>query len=152
MRQSLFVLIFLVAFVVTTASQAGNTQAAEAPFSVSIAGAAEVEFRDAIELRVRFKNTSNHDLTMSVLYVEGVDFTLNYKVRDAEGNFCRKERKKIEIDGSFKTITLKPGETEQESTLLSRIFDLPTGVYTIQLARPIPDNQKGSFRSSAKPF
>ena len=54
------------------------------------------------------------------------------------------------MQGSFRSVTLKPGESLDEGTLVSRVFNMAEpGEYSVQLSRALSgDQQKGVVKSN----
>ena len=145
MKKLVLLSTFVVVSVLIGLGQA-NSESAAAPLSVAISSPVQVRTGQHLEIRVKFTNISDHELTFSTFYVEGTDITLHYDIRDSQGNL--QERKDRDRDGSIKSVTLKPGQSEEEGTLVSQIFVMPPGEYTIQLSRDIPGESGGNVAKS----
>jgi hypothetical protein len=148
MKLSLSLAILGVVFAATIPVQTSSAQSSGAPFSINISGPPQTKVGSEIELRVQLTNTSNHSITLSPLYIDGIDTSFDYEVRDSTGSL--KEKKERKMQGSFRSVTLKPGESLDEGTLVSRVFNMAEpGEYSVQLSRALSgDQQKGVVKSN----
>ena len=125
-----FVSVLLLVACSFAASQPNN----ESGLSIVITAPSELKSGSELDLRIQLTNTSDHDINLLDFYTDGVNNSYEYQVRDATGRV--KKHKDTKAHGSFRTLTLKPGETTEQGTLISRAFDLEEpGQYSIRLSR-----------------
>ena len=65
----------------------------------------------------------------------GFAISYTYDIRDQSGN--KIEQKPFEPSGSGPIFTLKPGQSQSESSTISAYYDLWPGKYTIQISKPV---------------
>jgi hypothetical protein len=148
----------LILFLMVGSSLATNAQSENAakskpinpPFALSISSEPVFALGSAVEVRIRLTNTSAHEIHGSAMNVDGFAISYNYDVRDQSGN--KLEQKPFDqsrrIGGP--TFTLKPGQTQGDSTNLSEYYDISPGKYTVQLSKPVSDEPRAEVVKSNK--
>jgi len=121
-------------------------------FSISISASKDdIKSGEPVEIKVTITNTSDHDVDVSSSWEAGADMSLEYDVHDTTGNPSRrKARREGPIIASGRVATLKPGESIEETTLVSAVCDMSLpGQYVIQVARRIStDTKQGKVKSN----
>jgi hypothetical protein len=137
MTKMLSMLLASIAVAVACPGQTSpDTKSSALPFTITISGPAEVKTGSGVEVRVKITNTSTREIDAGTFYVDGVDTGYTYDVRDSAGNPAQK--KNMVMSGSIRLARLKPGESVEKGTLVSRIFDMThPGQYEIQLSRAV---------------
>jgi len=113
-----------------------------APFAIAVrADKSQIEAGDPIAITVRLTNTSKQEINASSSWESGTDMGYEYDIRDSNGHLYERKTHTGPISDTSKIRTLKPGESMEESTLVSEEYDLSRpGEYVIQLSRRIHGN------------
>jgi len=124
------------------------------PLALAIA-AAEAPIRESnLSLRVTMTNHSAQPMTL-VKSNPGCDFTA--VVKDANGRSVALTQAAVELSrcqqrltmGRWIQVTLKPGESTDESYPVDLYYALPRpGTYSVQLTREVPSHPKQISRSN----
>lgn len=131
--------------------QIASTTSTKVPFSISIcARHTEIRAGTPVEIRIRFTNTSDHEISASQFYVDGgLNSGYDYYVLDANGKSAKK--KEIVMAGSLDLASLNPGESRDDGSLVSRAYDMTRpGKYVIQVSRRVSSNPKDGVVKSNK--
>jgi hypothetical protein len=118
------------------------------PFSITISALKPVvKVGDIVVLKVKLTNTSGQDINGSASYDRGLHAGYEYDVRDSSGTPVQRNPRSgptgqpIPLNLDARIRTLKPNESVEEVTVISRTFDLSQpGEYVIQLCRRIHGN------------
>jgi hypothetical protein len=126
-----------------------NSNTSPAPFSIKIKGPSQIKSGAEIEVRVQLTNDSDHSVDASAFYMGGVDFQYDYDIRDKDGKSIEARAKPK--GGSIVTVTLAPGESREEGTLVNRAFAMTQpGEYEIQLSRAVSSGATDTVVKSNK--
>jgi hypothetical protein len=114
-------------------------QATHQPFSITISAQKTDNKAGApIAITVRLTDTSKQEINASSSWESGTDRGYEYDIRDSSGHLYERKTHTGPVSDSSKIQTLKPGESMEESTLVSEEFDLSRpGEYVVQLSRRI---------------
>jgi hypothetical protein len=129
-----------------------DTTTPDQPFTIAIS-AARPTFKttQAVEIRIRLTNTSNHPINSTQVWMRGcgVNQSYAYDIRDASGRvaeFLPEIKAKRERERQIRTViigTLNPGEAAEAISNLSGCYDMSApGEYSIQLSRAIAEDPK----------
>lgn len=125
-----------------------------APFTITISGPNQpVEEGAEVRIHVVLTNVSGRPVSVQRSpSPELAEFYYTVRVRDEHGPEAKmtdygRAASKGQYQGSQMLILLRPGEEDEENTVLSKQFDMSApGTYTIQLERAISrDPKDGSF-------
>lgn len=107
---------------------------------------------EAIWVKVTLTNTSDHSVNGSSVRSGGVDVSYSYDVREISGQPVAKTKRNVgKHVQSVLTRSLKPGESAEQESLVSRLYDMSLpGEYQIQLARSVSDDPKDGLVKSNK--
>lgn len=157
MKAFLVLLVLVGGVLEVCRSQSGRSEQAQPPFSISIQALhSEVSVGTPIELTIRLKNTSNHDLNGSSAYYGGVDYGYDYEVKTESGRIIRPKSGPGDENpphASLRLTTLKSGETAEENTAVPSEFELSKpGKYQIQVSRQVPGEPQSVIKSNVITF
>lgn len=107
------------------------------PFLLTIACKPMVVLGLSVEVRIRLTNRSSHDMNGSTGNVKGFSGAYTYDIRDQSGRAIEQKHIDPNNQSSGEYIVLKPGESRDEITRVSEVYELWPGKYTIQLAMPV---------------
>jgi hypothetical protein len=152
MKLSLRTLWLGIAAVVVCLAQPQGANA-DQPFTITISTSnPTVKTNQAVEIKIRLTNTSNHPIDISEVRTHGCSVNQGYRydIRDATGRVAEilpEIQARTESGGrvvaTVQIHTLNPGEALEETTDLSRCYDMTTpGEYTIQLSRENSEDLK----------
>lgn len=127
------------------------------PFVISISPEKQaVKPGSMVSIKIRLTSTSNHELSASSSYYDGVDVSYQQEVRNSEGNLAERHQAAqsqqiASLHGHSRLRTLKPGESAESVSVISPQYDVSQpGQYVIQLSRAISDNPKDGVVKSNK--
>lgn len=120
------------------------------PFALSISSKPVVALGSPVEVRIRLTNTSAHEINGSTVHNRGFCPNYIYDIRDQSGNALQRKQSDQAIQGSLRIMMLKPGESREETSIISDDFDMWPGTYTVQLSKPISDNPRAEVVKSNK--
>lgn len=123
-------------------NQTGNQ--IEEPFSIAITTPdANIKPDGEVVIQIRLTNTSNHPINAGYHVLWGINEGYAYEVRDRSGNILPRNEPKGGGEGSFRQRTLNPGESLQNTVVLSSVYDMSSpGEYVVQVSRSISGNEK----------
>jgi hypothetical protein len=139
-------LLLIIGVTLTVAGQSESpirSNSTKQPFLLLIAGKPTIALGAPVEIRVKLTNTSSHAMNGSTGNVRGFSGAYTYDIRDESGRAVEQKRIDPSHQSSGEAIILKPGESRDEITRISEVYDLWPGKYTIQLSMPVSDNPVG---------
>jgi hypothetical protein len=128
-------LVFLFIATFTTTSQ---------EFSLKLQGPSTAATRNSeVHVKTTITNTSNHEIRFAVGFGNH-EFDYDVEVADADGRvppltpaFRHLKENPSSWWGSYATRVLKPGESFDEDLVVTHLYKLEPGEYTVQVARGI---------------
>jgi hypothetical protein len=135
-------LVFLLFTTFTTTSQ---------EFSLKLQGPNTTATRNSkVHIKTTITNTSNHEIRFAVGFGNH-EFDYDVEVADAAGRvpaltpaFRHLKENPSSWWGSYATCVLKPGESFDEDLVVTHLYKLEPGEYTVQVARGIRGHVDGS--------
>jgi hypothetical protein len=133
-------------------SEAQQANTPKAPFLLTINAKTPVKAGSAVEVKIRLTNISDRELNASTSFEEGLDSRYLYDIRDSDGRVVeKKERQHPIFDESSRSHTLKPGESRDGSSLVSKVYVMSQpGKYVFQLSLPVSNDMKDGVVKSNK--
>lgn len=107
-------------------------------FLLSISSEPVFALGSPVEVKIRIRNTSAHEIHGSSMNLDGFAISYNYDVRDQSGNKLEQKPFDQTHPISGPVFMLKPGQSQVESTVISAYYDFWPGRYRIQLSKPDP--------------
>lgn len=138
-------ILLLITWVLTTSLLPSASAAqANSQFSVTLHALDEpTKAGTELRLKVTITNVSDHDIRFARTPGPIPDETLTYRVEihDDQGHvpeetaFFRELNQSHSYFGSYTTRILKPGESFEDAVVITRLYNLKPGKYTIWVAR-----------------
>ena len=109
------------------------------PFVLFISSKNTFALGSPIEMGIRIKNVSTHEIRASAMNIDGFAISYTYDIRDQSGNKVAQKPFDQTHPGGGSILILKPGQNQGESTVISAYYDLWPGRYTVQISKPVSD-------------
>lgn len=111
------------------------------PFAIVISTSkVEVKAGDPVEIKIHLTNVSDQELDMSTSWERSLDVSYDYSIVDASGKQVNEVAHEGPSIGHIKNRSLRPGESVDETTLLSDAYNMShLGKYVVQVSRTIAD-------------
>src|ERR1700740_2145466 len=117
------ILLSLGSALVALSQMVAVAQITAPPFSITTEARNDVvKAGSTVELSVRLRNTSQHDINAASAWMNDTNISYLYDVHDVNGNVPN-EKQHDEFRGHLVSQALKPGEKKNEKILLSAIYD-----------------------------
>jgi hypothetical protein len=92
-------------------------------FSLFISSEPVLALGSPVEVRIRITNTSTSEIHGSAMHVDGFAISYTYDARDQSGNQLEQKPFDQAQQGGGPVFTLKPGQSQADSTNMSRYYD-----------------------------
>jgi hypothetical protein len=149
--KTLMLLLIVVSSLATVGQSAKASQSKSVkPFTLSISSRPTVALGSPVEVTVRLTNMSNHDINGSTGNIRGFSYGYDYDVRDEGSRVVQQKQIDPTHQSSAQIVMLKPGQSRDELTRISEVYDLSPGKYTIQLSMPVSSDPGADVVKSNK--